>query len=149
MIKEIKTKNTEKIQMGKKSRAAGQRFERKVREDLEKRKWIVSKWMNNVKDGKLVQSKAKFRGNKIPMAIGTGFPDFLVFRRRTETKGVVNYEIIGVESKINKYLDKKERKNCEWLLDNKIFDKIFVAYKVKKKNRVKVLYKKFKKSTKK
>lgn len=33
---------------GKKSRAAGARFERKVREDLEKKQWIVSKWQNQV-----------------------------------------------------------------------------------------------------
>jgi hypothetical protein len=33
---------------GKKSRAAGSRFETKVREDLEKNGWIVSRWTNNV-----------------------------------------------------------------------------------------------------
>lgn len=34
--------------MGKKSRAAGSRFELKVRKNLEDKGWIVSKWMNNV-----------------------------------------------------------------------------------------------------
>ena len=33
---------------GKKNRAAGARFELKVRKDLEEKGWIVSKWMNNV-----------------------------------------------------------------------------------------------------
>jgi len=33
---------------GKKARAAGQRFELKVRKDLESKGWIVSKWQNNV-----------------------------------------------------------------------------------------------------
>ncbi len=33
---------------GKKSRAAGARFELKVRKDLEKKGWIISKWQNQV-----------------------------------------------------------------------------------------------------
>jgi len=33
---------------GKKNRAAGGRFELKVRAELEKQGWIVSKWQNNV-----------------------------------------------------------------------------------------------------
>ena len=33
---------------GKKSRAAGGRFELKVREDLEKKGWIIARWTNNV-----------------------------------------------------------------------------------------------------
>lgn len=33
---------------GKKSRAAGRRFEAKVRTDLEKKRWIVARWTNNV-----------------------------------------------------------------------------------------------------
>jgi len=33
---------------GKKSRAAGARFEAKVREDLEKEGWIMARWTNNV-----------------------------------------------------------------------------------------------------
>ena len=33
---------------GRKGRAAGLRFERNVRIDLEKKSWIVSKWMNQV-----------------------------------------------------------------------------------------------------
>jgi len=89
-----------KIQ-GKKNRASGTEFERKVRKDIEKKGWIVSKWMNNVKFktdipkenqydyinygkyGKLIPAKHKFRGPGIPMAIGTGFVDFLVMRRIT------------------------------------------------------------------
>ena len=37
-----------KCEMGKKSRAAGNRFEKRVREDLEKRGWIVDKWTNQI-----------------------------------------------------------------------------------------------------
>ena len=78
---------------GKKSKASGARFELKVRKDLEKKGWIVSKWMNNVElhndedvnefpftVGKLVPAKHKFRGPGIPMSIGTGFPDFIAFK---------------------------------------------------------------------
>jgi len=101
-----------KIQ-GKKNREAGQRFEVKVRKDLESKGWIVDKWSNNVEFkkiygedvlkkkididkiswnieskeiydqgyiGKLIPSKHKFRGPGIPMAIGTGFPDFIAFK---------------------------------------------------------------------
>ena len=114
-----------KVKQGKQNRAAGTRFELKVRKDLEDKGWIVSKWMNNVelrtdffiisegkkkftptikksdmikwmhKDaipieadrdmftpGKLVPAKHKFRGPGIPMVIGTGFPDFITFRRK-------------------------------------------------------------------
>lgn len=35
-------------QRGKKNRAGGQRFEAKVRQDLEDMGWVVSKWMNTV-----------------------------------------------------------------------------------------------------
>jgi len=86
---------TEKNKLrGKKARAAGLRFELKVRKDLESNGWIVSKWMNNLepqklqsyfldKIYKLVPAKHKFRGKGIPMAIGTGFPDFLCIHRLT------------------------------------------------------------------
>ena len=177
----------DKKKQGKKSRAAGGRFELKVRKDLESKGWIVSKWMNNVeflndksftgtdkeflekygnrietdfktntigftregisaleKDflkksgfkllgdspimgaaifGRLIPAKHKFRGPGIPMAIGTGFPDFIAFRAmhinfklNKHTKELIEkfnqllsdnsknsmfYEIIGVESKMN------------------------------------------------
>ena len=84
---------------GKKNRAAGVRFELRVRKDLQEKGWIVSKWMNNVcvhsstaehlsckqevvgsnPAGHLIPAKHKFRGPGIPMSIGTGFPDFIAF----------------------------------------------------------------------
>lgn len=42
MVKEEKSK------LGKRNKAAGARFELKVRKDLEDKGWIVSKWMNQV-----------------------------------------------------------------------------------------------------
>ena len=41
-------KISEKSLRGKKSRAKGQRFEAKVRLDLENMGWIVTKWLNTV-----------------------------------------------------------------------------------------------------
>ena len=38
----------DKKKQGKKNKASGARFELKVREDLEKKGWIVDKWSNNV-----------------------------------------------------------------------------------------------------
>ena len=85
---------------GKANKAAGQRFELKVRKDLESKGWIVSKWMNNVElgeimpelkgdrmfCGKLIPAKHKFRGPGIPMAIGTGFPDLFQIFRDTQNR---------------------------------------------------------------
>jgi len=90
---------TEKNKLrGKKSRAAGQRFELKVRKDLEEKGWIVDRWSNNVdfdnkfiglelvedKDGtditqmkingKLIAAKS-FMGRSRT----NGFPDFIAY----------------------------------------------------------------------
>ncbi len=97
-----------KIQ-GKKNRAAGQRFELKVRKDMESKGFIVSKWMNNLdypdsninkpskerEDYKMIPAKHKFRGPGIPMSIGTGFPDFIAFKLiwRPEYKSIEGLKI--------------------------------------------------------
>ena len=39
-----------KRMQGKKNRAAGQRFEKRVRADLEKKGWIVDRWTNNLEE---------------------------------------------------------------------------------------------------
>jgi len=162
-----------KVKRGKKSRASGAAFELRVRKDLEEKGWIVAKWSNNVefdwrfKDGvkrgitggellqgtgKLIPSKHKFRGLGIPMAMGTGFPDFIAFNFQVEDRGgvlpvpiygvssMMCPDIIGVEVKTNGYLDKIEREKCRWLLDNNVFSKIIIASKEKEKNRVKIIY---------
>lgn len=51
-----------KSKQGKKNRAAGVRFELKVRNKLETDGWIVDKWTNNVdlEERKLVKAKRKF-----------------------------------------------------------------------------------------
>jgi hypothetical protein len=140
---------SEKSKRGKKSRAAGQRFETKVRQDLEKKGWIVSKWMNTVdcdrdgKIGKLVPAKRKYNPFMKAMTIGTGFPDFVCFKRIKEEETIDGtslpkeyqndnskfFEVIGLEVKSNGYLDQIERGMCLWLLQNKIFLKILIAKK--------------------
>ncbi len=141
---------------GKKARANGADFERRVRFDLEENGWIISKWQNNVSDypdeninkpleergdRKLVHAKSKFRGVGIPMMLGAGFPDFIAFKNQV---ALDLYEIIGVECKVLGYLSKEEKEKCEWLLKNGIFSNILIASKTKINNRIKIEYKEFK-----
>lgn len=186
----------DKVKQGKKNRASGADFERRVRKDLENKGWIVDKWSNNVelgnckncsykneehfedgqcpilgqekqylkKDGRLIPSKHKFRGQGIPMAMGTGFPDFIAFRFIKEEREVLSskgkfypiiketesvsrikllYENIGVESKINGQLDKLEKEKCAWLIKNNKFSKILIASKIKVKNKIVIKYEDF------
>ena len=120
---------------GKKNKQSGARFELKVRKDLEDKGLVVSKWMNNVdlENNKLISAKHKFRGLGVPMAIGTGFPDFIVFTKTTELTSIIS----GIEVKSNGYLDKIEKERCKWLLDNHIFSNITIACKGEKKGEIK------------
>jgi len=124
---------------GKKSRAAGARFELKVRGNLESDGWVVDKWTNNVdlEEGKLVKVKNRFLGTGKPIMLGAGFPDFIAFKRKGK-----KYEIMGVEARTIGLLSKEEREKCGFLLDKKIFSKILIAKKGKK--RVKIEYIDFK-----
>ena len=137
--------------LGKKSRAAGARFELKVRGKLEDDGWIIDKWTNNVdlEEGKLVKAKPKFIFNpqlkrRIPMGMTLGFPDFIAFKPKGK-----NYEIVGVEVKTNGYLDKKEKEKCKWYLDNKIFSKVLIAKPEREGRRINVQYIDFEKKYKK
>lgn len=130
-------KKDEKSQQGRKSRAKGIAFEARVRQDLEEMGWIVSKWMNTIdydrlgKIGKLVPAKRKYNPFKKAMVLGTGFPDFVCFKRSQEE----NYEVIGLEVKANGYLDKIEKDMCIWLLEHNIFSRILIAKKIKGKSK--------------
>ncbi len=139
-------------EQGKKNRAAGQRFEARVRTSLEKMGWIVDKWTNTVdynrEDGigKVVPAKRKYNPFRKIMVIGTGFPDFVCLRNVNE-----KYEVIGVEVKGNGYLDAIEKGMCHWLLENKVFLRILIAKKGKKRGEIEYIdfmekYKKTKKS---
>jgi hypothetical protein len=119
---------------GKRSRAAGNRFEAKVRSEMEKMGWIVSKWMNTVdyEKNKIAPAKRKFNPFFKALSIGNGFPDFICLRR--DKKG--HYEAIGLEVKGNGYLDKIEKGMCHWLIENKIFSRILIAKKGKKRGEI-------------
>jgi len=118
---------------GKRSRAAGARFELKVRKDLEAQNLIIDKWTNNIDLEKniLVPAKRKFNPYLKVLGIGTGFPDFIGIK--ILGKG---YNIIGIEVKANGWLDKIEKEKCKWLLKNKIFSKILIAKKAEKRGKI-------------
>jgi hypothetical protein len=118
-----------KQKQGKKNRQQGKAFEIKVRKDLEKRNWIVSKWCNNLQatqvDYCMIPAKPQYNPFfKRIVGEGSGFPDFIVYRLN-----VTDYSVWGVECKINGKLDKIEKAKCEWLIQNKIFHKIWIAQK--------------------
>ncbi len=142
------SKKKSEIKKGKKSRSAGLRFETKVRTDLENMGWIVDKWTNTVDFDKsqilkITPAKRKYNPFKKVLVIGTGFPDFIAFKKTAEL-----YEVIGIEVKINGHLKKSEKSMCEWLLENKVFSKILIAKKAKKKGEVEYInfQEKYKKS---
>ena len=122
---------------GKKNRASGMVFETKVRNELENMGWIASKWMNTIdyerdnKIGKIVPAKRKYNPFLKTMIIGTGFPDFICFKKAKE-----NFEIIAVEAKKNGYLNQIEKGMCHWLLENNIFPRILIAKKSKKRGEI-------------
>jgi len=131
----MKSKKSNSIR-GRRSRAAGARFELKVRNDLESRGWIIDKWTNNVDLEKQVLVKAKRKYNPFlrALSIGTGFPDFIGFKLIGK-----RYNIIGIEVKGNGWLDKSEKEKCRWLLKEKIFSKILIASKDKKRGKIKYI----------
>lgn len=140
VIKGIKSKT--KVSTGKKARAQGARFELKVRQDLESKGRVVDKWTNNVDlaEGKIAPAKRKFNPYSRVMAIGTGFPDFISFKKISD--GI--YSIIGVECKINGLLSKEEKEKCAWYLQNGVFSGIWIAQKKKEGNKAPVEYYDFK-----
>jgi hypothetical protein len=138
-----KFKKKSEVKKGRSSRARGARFELKVRDELESRGWILDKWTNNIdlKEGKLVKAKRKYNPFKKMLIIGTGFPDFIAFKK-TNKKG---YEVIGVEVKINGILSKTEKEKCAWYLKNEILSRILIAKAVKEERKINVEYVDFKK----
>lgn len=146
---------------GRKNRARGGAFEREVRADMEKKRWFVTKWLNNVefteteseainnqlqaigtginakRMAKIIPAKHIFNPFTKAMSAGNGLPDFLAFKPiKCWTTGSMQrpYEVIGVEAKVGKYLDAEEKEKFDWYLRNKIFSKILVAFKNKKRH---------------
>jgi hypothetical protein len=129
--KQGKKSRAAEIKRRKKAKAAGTRFELKVRNELEKEGWIVDKWTNNVnlEEGKLVKVKNKFLGPGKPIMLGAGFPDLIKFKPSKSRR----YNIIGVEVRTIGNLSKEEKEKCKFLLDKKIFSRILIAKKGKKR----------------
>lgn len=123
---------------GKKNRDAGRRFEAKVRENLENMGWIVNKWVNNIdyEKNKIVPAKRKYNPFLKALSIGTGFPDFVCFKKDESGK----YEVIGLEVKSNGYLDSSERGMCLWLIENRVFSRILIAKRKKNGRRIEIEY---------
>lgn len=148
-----KTKDPEKVKQGKKNLAAGRRFEAKVRDDLEKKGWTVSKWQNNVD----LNADASKYTCLIPAKQGpyrrtsTGFPDFVCMQKVHEEFKVVDmfnqsqtmplYLVQAIEVKSNGQLKPEEKDKCQWLLSNGVFSKIYIAKKGKKRGTIE--YKEF------
>jgi len=140
----------ENSKRGKLARAKGQRFEAKVRADLEDKGWVVSKWMNTVDldKQKVVPAKRKYNPFLKALSLGTGFPDFVCFRGVDKEEETIEgtlipedymkkdkkkiFDVIGLEVKGNGYLDQVEKGMCIWLLKNKIFSRILIARRGKK-----------------
>ncbi|MEK6898013.1 MAG: hypothetical protein AABX28_01500 [Nanoarchaeota archaeon] len=118
---------------GKKSRASGARFELKVRNDLEKQGFVVDKWTNNVdlEKKQLVKAKRKYNPFFKALSIGTGFPDFIGIKTKNKS-----YDVIGIEVKGNGWLDRTEKEKCIFLLEKRIFSKILIARKGKKRGQI-------------
>ena len=132
----------DKSEQGKKSRAAGMRFELKVRKDLKSKGWIVDKWTNNLALEKygVPTYMHPAKSNTFNMR-STGFPDFIAFKLIFEGVMVKEYDVIAVESKMNWILSKVEKEKCEWYLENNIFSKILIASKGKQRGEI--VYKEF------
>jgi hypothetical protein len=134
----IDTIKEEKKKRGKTSRAAGKKFELDVRKDLESRKFIVCKWTNivDLDNNQLIQAKNKYNPFlKRIISEGAGFPDFIVYKLGSTP--------FGVEAKKGKYLDAKEKKMAAWLLDNKIFSRIYIAHPIKEGRHTQIVYQNF------
>ena len=136
-MEDLTDKKINYSKQGKKNRAAGVRFEAKVRADLRSQGWIIDKWTNNVdfEKDQIVPAKRKYNPFLKVLSIGTGFPDFIGLKREGK-----KYEVIGIEVKRRGYLDKEEKKRCKWYLKNKTFSKILIAKGVQEGRSIKVEY---------
>lgn len=117
-------KNPKKVAQGKRNRAAGARFERKVREDLESKGWTVDKFTNNINLDNSCFIPAK--SNRF-MSRSCGFPDFVAFRKDPNCWECENMELKFVECKVNGTLSKIEKLKMEWLRGEGY--KVEVAYR--------------------
>jgi len=128
------SKKKSKVKEGRLSRAAGSRFELKVRNDLESKGRIVDKWTNNfdLEQKKVIAAKRKYNPFRKVLVIGTGFPDFITIKQAERDL----HSIIGVEVKMSGVLSKIEKEKCAWYLKERIFSSIWIAKKGEKKGTI-------------
>ena len=121
-----------KQKQGKRNRISGANFERRVRKDLEKKGWIVSRWCNNIYDGELRPAKStRFRSNT------HGFPDFIVYALRKHYSNSKWFPVIlGIECKSNGKLSKEEKLKLKWYKEKEIFSDITIAKKGEKRGEI-------------
>ncbi|MCK5563501.1 hypothetical protein KAI30_04945 [Candidatus Bathyarchaeota archaeon] len=124
---------------GRKNRAAGAAFERKVRMMLSSEGYTVSKWNNNI-DLEFPQMHA-CRWNRFNAA-GGGFPDFVAMKRgfgRAQGKSGAYglYKTIWVEAKKNGLLKPEEKAKMQYMEDRGM--ECWIAYD----DEGKVAYRKF------
>ena len=136
-MEEEKVKNEANVLRGKNSRKKGGEFERKVRKDLEQQGWIIDKWTNNfdLEKKEITTAKRKFNPFMKVFSIGTGFPDFICFKRIGE-----NFDIIFVEVKRTGNLDKDEKNKAKGYLDKKIVNKILIAMEIEGEKKKEIKY---------
>lgn len=118
-----------KQEQGKKNRRTGQRFEEKVRKNLESQGFIVSKWQNNVD---LKKGIVPAKGNRFG-ARTLGFPDFIVFMKASSQKRA-RYRVMLIEAKTRGYLDKEEKEKMQFLTELGI--ECWIAYDDKETGKV-------------
>lgn len=90
--------------------------------------------------GKIIPAKRKYAGPGRPMAIGTGFPDFVCIKIH-DLSDPQTYQVQFVECKTNGKLDKIEKQKCAWLQEQGY--NILIASKTKVKNRIVIKYENF------
>jgi len=131
-MENTESKGESKSTRGKRARSSGKRFEIKVRENLEENGYIVVKWTNQIdfQKNKIVPARNKFNPFlKRVMSEGSGYPDYLIYH-------IISRRIIGLECKTYGYLDREEKKRSDWLISNKIFDRIIIAKKGKSRGEI-------------
>lgn len=154
----MKTEDRKKL--GKKSRKQGQDFERKVREDLESKGWIVLRWDKNIEfpigyegvmlRGEFVQTTGHWNNFLKRIVVSqSGFPDFVCIKLGVFKTPVGDirltpdaFEVQFVECKTNGILDKLEREKSRWIKE-KLHIPIFIASKQKIKRKIEVHYESF------
>ena len=122
-------KDPKKIAMGKSNKRKGNQLEAEARAALIDAGYITCRWQNTIIDNKLVGAKPKWNFfTKSLSYASVGFPDFVVMKAINKLGA---YQVIGLESKRNGYLDREEKAMVKWYLDNNIFPKIIIAKKDK------------------